>query len=436
MQKTNFRWIVMFGLIAPMTLNMGVDRGMLAVVAPIIQKDYGLTLAQMSVILSAFYWVYGPASIFAGVWVQKVGPRLGLAWASMLWALVTLLFPVSIVFLPAAILMRVLLGIGQAPDWSACVQTIDNWLPKSEKARASAILLGASYIGQFLAKPITGWLSDLYSWHATYYIFGAIGVIMSLIWYKFHRNYPEEHAYTNEAERQFIAAERQSGGKAVNKTTWADCKEFIAKIQFWAIGLQYAMLITMQQFFNIYLPTYLMNTRQLSLTKLGFLSGVPWMGMVGGVILMGAVQDFIYKKTRSVLYTRVPLAIAGLCLAGGGMYSAGTTEELSGVIFFLTVSMFGIGTTQVSVWASCQDLGGARSATLAGWTSGWAIGGTLLCPALVVWLVGDSNNWSAALTAMSVLPAIAGSLIWLLVRPDKPLVIGHDEEKPLAAAKS
>ena len=434
MQKSNFRWVVMFGLVAPMTLNMGVDRGMLAVIAPIIQKDFGLTLAQMSVILSAFYWVYGPASMFAGVWVQKVGPRVGLTLASMLWALVTLFFPPSMAFLPLAIFLRVLLGIGQAPDWSACVQTIDNWLPRTEKARASAILLGSSYIGQFLSKPITGWFSDVYSWHATYYLFGAFGVLLSLIWYKFHRNYPEEHSYANEAVRQFIASDRLSGGKVVKKTSWSDIKEFVSKVQFWAIGLQYAMLITMQQFYNIYLPTYLMNTRQLSLTKLGVLSGIPWMGMIGGVLIMGTVQDFIYKKTRSVLYTRVPLAIAGLCMAGGGMYLAGMTEALFGVIFFLTVSMLGIGTTQVCVWSACQDLGGARSATLAGWTSGWAIGGTVLCPALVVWLVGESNNWGAALTAMSVLPAIVGSLIWLLVRPDKPLIIGKNEEQPVVSS--
>lgn len=433
MQKTNFRWVVMFGLIAPMTMLMGVDRGMLAVVAPIIQKDYGLTLAEMSVVLSAFYWAYAPANFFSGVLVQKIGPHKGLALAAFTWSLVTLIFPVTLVFLSLAVFMRVLLGLGESADWPACVQTINNWLPKSEKARASAILLGSSYIGQFLAKPITGWIADLYNWSAAYYIFGILGVLMSYAWYKLHRNMPEDHWIPNAAEKEYISAGRQDHQKSVHTITWRECKQFMSKIQFWAMGMQYGMLITMQAFYNMYLPTYLMNTRQLSLTKLGILSGIPWMGMICGVVVMGAVQDFVYHKTKSVLYTRVPFAIAGMCMAGAGMYLAAVTGPLYGVISFLTMSMFGIGTTQVSVWSSCQDLGGSRSATFAGWTSGWAFVGNLICPALVVLLVGSDNNWSRALTAMSILPALLGALTWLFVRPDKPLVKDTDTHAEASA---
>jgi ACS family glucarate transporter-like MFS transporter len=423
MNKSAFRWIVMFGLVAPVTLLMGIDRGMLAVVAPVIQKDYDLSLAQMSIVLSAFYWAYGPAQFFAGVWVQKVGSRIGLALAATVWSAAILLFPASLAALSLAILMRVVLGLGQAADWPACVQTINSWLPKSEKARASSILLGASYIGQFLSKPVTGWFADVYHWSTTYYIFGIVGVLLACVWYNLHRNSPDEHPRVNAAERSFIVDGRQGDGKVVRKTTWNDVRQFAGKIQFWAIGLQYVLLITIQQFYNIYLPTYLMNTRQLSLTKLGVMSGLPWVGMISGVILMGAAQDFIYKRTRNVLYTRVPLAVSGFCMAGAGMYLASMTEPLAGVIAFLTLSMFGIGTTQVCVWSACQDLGGSRSATLAGWTSGCAIGGTLLCPALVVWLVGADNDWATALAAMSIVPALLGCLTWLLIRPDRPLIL-------------
>ena len=115
------------------------------------------------------------------------------------------------------------------------------------------------------------------------------------------------------------------------------------------------------------------------------------------------------------------------------MYLAAVTGPLYGVISFLTMSMFGIGTTQVSVWSSCQDLGGSRSATFAGWTSGWAFVGNLICPALVVLLVGSDNNWSRALTAMSILPALLGALTWLFVRPDKPLVKDTDTHAEASA---
>lgn len=164
----------------------------------------------------------------------------------------------------------------------------------------------------------------------------------------------------------------------------------------------------------MYLPTYLMNTRQLSLTKLGILSSVPWMGMVAPALLMGHVAGLIYKKTENSLYARVPLAIAGFIVAASGMYFAAVTEALAGVIFWLSVSMVGIGTAQVSVWTACQDVGRPRSGALAGWVNLWATVGNVLCPALVVLFVGESSDWNRVLIAMAVSGAF-GALIWLFV---------------------
>ena len=50
------RWSLMIFLIAPITFVMSLDRTAIAVAAPTIQREFGFTLFEMSVILTSFSW--------------------------------------------------------------------------------------------------------------------------------------------------------------------------------------------------------------------------------------------------------------------------------------------------------------------------------------------------------------------------------------------
>lgn len=55
--------VLMLGLV--LALNY-VDRSSLATAAPLMQKEFGLTRAELGLLLSAFFWVYTPAQLLGG----------------------------------------------------------------------------------------------------------------------------------------------------------------------------------------------------------------------------------------------------------------------------------------------------------------------------------------------------------------------------------
>jgi MFS transporter, ACS family, glucarate transporter len=58
---SNLRWKVVTLLVAPITFVMTLDRAAMTVAAPTIQKEFGLTIVEMSLILTVYFWTYALA---------------------------------------------------------------------------------------------------------------------------------------------------------------------------------------------------------------------------------------------------------------------------------------------------------------------------------------------------------------------------------------
>ncbi len=61
------RWTVMWYLIGPITFVMSLDRTAMPVAAPTIQHEYGFSLFEMSIILTAFAWTYSALQVPSGM---------------------------------------------------------------------------------------------------------------------------------------------------------------------------------------------------------------------------------------------------------------------------------------------------------------------------------------------------------------------------------
>ena len=86
----------------------------------------------------------------------------------------------------------------------------------------------------------------------------------------------------------------------------------------------------------------------------------------------------------------------------------------------LCVSLGAIGLTQVSIWSATQDLGGAATGAVSGWTNCWGNSAGFVGPLALAWLVGLTGSWAGG-----VLPiggaGLAAAVLWLFVRPQTPI---------------
>lgn len=408
---TNMRWVMAAGLILPITFVMALDRTAMTVSAPLIQKIYHFNLDEMAVILTAFTWSYALFQVPGGFLVRKFGPRKVLAFAGVWWSVFTFLTPYGAVFLGFAVI-RILLGIGQAADWPSSVYALQKWFPHRERSRANSLLLAGLYLGTFIGSPIIVEIADHLGWQASFHIFAGLGFLLAIAWFVFSRDDPAQAHGVNRAEADLIASDGEDKAPMVR----VKAAQFIGSSQFWALGIEYALLLFIQGFFTTWLPTYLVQARHLSFTSMGFVGALPWGAMIVAVFGTGYLNDRLFRTWKARTWT----ACVGFAIAAVALVTGALVPNNGVMITFMCISLAGVGIVQVQVWAGCQDLGGRYAATVTGFANMCGNLTAAFGPIFTALIVGIGGNWVVALLVLA-LAGVLGIVCWLFVHPERPL---------------
>jgi ACS family glucarate transporter-like MFS transporter len=409
------RWGIVSMLVAPITFVMTLDRAAMTIAAPTIQKELGLSLVEMSVILTVYFWAYALGQVPAGRLAERHGSRKVLAGTSALWSFMMILTPLGTGF-NWLVGCRALLGGAQSADWSSGVLAVKRWFPKSERAKGNSFLLGGLYLGPIVSAPLTAWMILQFGWHSVFYVFGAIGILLGVAWWFGYRDVPAKHPLIGTEEAAYIAA-GQMESEVATKGVFLKC---LKHPRFWLFGIQYFLLVLIQSFYTTWLPTYLMRARGLSLKSMGFAASLPWIAVFVAVFAAGIVCDKILKRTQSVWAARVPVAMAGFLVSAVTLCLASFAVNIAAVIGFLCLSFAAVGFVQVVVWSATQDLGRSFTGVMSGWTNLWGAASNVAGPMSVALMVKLTGNWASALVVIA-LAAGLGTVLWLFVHPEKPL---------------
>ncbi|MBK5458111.1 MFS transporter [Peribacillus sp. TH16] len=422
MKSTNVRWRVIFFIMVPMQLMMSLDRINISVSAPLIQEDFGLSLTEISFVLSAFAWTYALCQVPAGIWVQRIGSHKAIAIAGILWSVVTFITPFGSGLI-LLIFFRCLLGIAQAADIPGGINAINTWFPRTEKARANSIFLSSGYLGLAIGTTLTAWIISRFGWEWSFYSYGIIGVAVGLYWYKRFKNHPKDHPAVNQGELDLITEETKSkeeNNEVVFKTSRKEWKTLLSKSQFWAIGFQYFCLVLVESFFITLLPLFLLQSRGLSIESTGIVAALPWLALAASVVGMGTLVDFVYRKTKSRITSRVPFGIVGFIISSSCLWFASQATSTFNMSILLMISMAGIGMIQVPNWSAVQDIGGKHSASLSGWVNFCGNAATAIGTILVVQTVNLTGNWNMGIMLLTIMGGL-GAISWLFIKPNKSL---------------
>ena len=90
-----------------------IDRGTLAISAPLIQGELHLTATELGVLLSSFFWSYVLMHVPAGWLAERYGAHRVLAGGVALWSLATALTSLAGTF-ATLLALRLLLGVGES----------------------------------------------------------------------------------------------------------------------------------------------------------------------------------------------------------------------------------------------------------------------------------------------------------------------------------
>lgn len=198
------RWVICALLFFATTINY-LDRSVLNVLAPELQKIVGWSDTQYGDINAAFTLAYALGFLVVGWFVDKVGVRIGFACSLVFWSLAAAGHALAGSVFGFG-LARFLLGFGEAGNFPSAVKTTAEWFPRRERALATGIFNAGSNVGAILAPLLVPVLFVHWGWQSVFVVTGLSGLVWVAFWLPLYHS-PERHPRLSRAELGYIQSE-------------------------------------------------------------------------------------------------------------------------------------------------------------------------------------------------------------------------------------
>ncbi|MBN1183485.1 MAG: MFS transporter [Bacteroidales bacterium] len=295
--STNYRWRICALIFFATTVNY-LDRSVIGILAPALEKYFGWTEMQYSYIITAFYFAYAAGMLLFGYIIDKLGTRFGYTLAISLWSISAIAhaWAKSIFGFGAA---RTSLGFSESGNFPASIKATSEWFPKKERALATGIFNSGANIGTVLAAALIPWLAVKFGWQMAFVATGATGFIWILFWLTSYKK-PEKHKKVSTDELAYINSDGEEEVQTT-KVPWGKLLKYKAS---WAFVLAKFFTDPIWWFYLYWLPKFLNKTYGLDLSTLGLplvvIYTIVSVGSIGG----GWLSSYFIKKGWSINRSR------------------------------------------------------------------------------------------------------------------------------------
>jgi ACS family hexuronate transporter-like MFS transporter len=302
---TNYRWIICALLFIITTVNY-MDRNILGVLKPTIQNDLHFSETDFGNIIFFFSIAYAIGYAGMGWLTDKIGIRLGLAAAAILWCLASTAHGM-VASVTGFIIARIVLGLGEGGNFPTCIKTIATWFRVRDRAFATGIFNSGSNIGAMIAPLIGALVVALSGWQAAFYVTGLIGLVWVVFWLINYRS-PAEHPNVSPSELAYI---NQDPDVAVQKVPWVELLSYRGTWVYIAGGV---LTNPAWWFYNNWVPSFLNSKFHVSLFAVGLPLVLIYLLTDVGSIAGGWISSKLIKRGMEVFAARkLTLLVCAAC---------------------------------------------------------------------------------------------------------------------------
>lgn len=390
----NYRWLVAALLLTATTINY-LDRQIIGLLKPLLEKQFHWTETDFSHIVMAFTAAYAIGLISFGWVIDKVGTKIGYSIAIGFWGLMGMLHAVARSVFGFS-LARVGLGLGEAGNYPAAMKAVAEWFPKKERALATGIFNAGTSFGVVLALLIVPWILANYGWQHVFWITGSFGFVWLIFWLIFY-DIPSRQKRLTEEEYELITSGQEDANKVEGNVAVNWLKLFSFR-QTWAYIVGKALLDPIYWFFLFWLPSYFASTFGLDLKKpsleLMIIYAATTVGSIGG----GYISSRLIKQGWPTLKARkAALLIFAIIELSVILVQFATTPWMAVGLLSLAVAVHQACATNIFTMSSDMFPKQAVSSVVGIGGMAGAVGG-ILFPILIGWLL-DSYKAAGNLSA-------------------------------------
>jgi ACS family hexuronate transporter-like MFS transporter len=364
-----------------------IDRNTLALLAPTILRETGLSAEQYGFVISAFSIAYMAGNPIWGRALDRFGLRGGMLAAVSFWSLASAAHSLAGGFAGFAA-ARTALGFGEGATFPGGLRTVVQTLEPSRRARGIAVAYSGGSLGAIITPLIVTPIALWWGWRAAFLFTGLVGFLWVLLWLAVSRR-PEIRCAPAAAAARMSLADRK---------LWA----FMIAYAFGAIPLAYVIYGA---------PIYLSRALGKSQATIGAVLWLPPLGWEIGYFVWGwladrATADGLKRLMATAALLSLPLALAARLIH--------FPLVMAGLLF----SMFmGAGFIILAMSYATRVFPPGHSGLIAGVGAGaWSALVALVMP--VFGRLLDLRWWDAAFGLAALLP-MAGFAGWYLLARDE-----------------
>ena len=311
-------WII--GLVFLATLINFIDRLTIAVLAPVLSADLGLTNQQFGSLTIWFLAAYTASQGLSGLLFDRAGTRRGFTVSVLVWSVAASAhaFARTLGGLRA---LRFVLGLGEAGNWPGSAKVIAEWFPVRERALAMGIFNSGVAVGNIVAVPLIIWLQLRFGWRTAFLATGSLGFLWLALWLRFYDS-PGRHRSMTPAELALINADRAAESTGPTLSVAA----LLKRRQVWAIVIARFLTDPVWWLYITWLPKYLSDARGFSLKEIGMFAWLPYVTADAGSLLGGWASGWLLTRGWTLNRARKTIILCGAAAMLAGIPAALSTS--------------------------------------------------------------------------------------------------------------
>lgn len=373
-----------------------LDRSSLSIANTLVREEMHLSATQMGWLLSAFSLAYGIAQLPLIGLLDRVGTRSILGGGLILWSAAQMLTGMVRTF-PTFLVLRVFLGIGEAPFYPSGIRSTREWFSSATRGRATAVMSSSQTIGLSVAPPILTWIMLSVGWRAMFILLGAFGLAVAAAWITFHR-----------ARRDTIFAEPEPPRLIDPGAAW---KVLIRQRTVWGMMLGWGGINYTVWLYLAWLPGYLQDQRHLSLARSGWVATLPFLAGALGMLSSGMISDRLASRGLPLTTIHRRNLVAGMLVSAASTFVVAHSQSTTQAVAGISMALFFIHFAGTSGWGYVQAISPLRYVASLGALQNFAsFMIASAAPVLTGWLLDRTHSFTIALgvcSAVTLLGAIS-----------------------------
>jgi MFS transporter, ACS family, D-galactonate transporter len=401
-KKGRYRYLIGFLLGVGILVNY-FDRVNLSAATPAIMKEFHMTPTMFGIVASSFAWTYTLLQIPTGMILDKLGVKWITRLGTLVWGIATGLTALISGLAPLLIL-RMILGVAEAPAFAAASKATGYWFPLSERGIATSMFDAAAKFANVIGVPMVALIVTIWNWRTAFIVTALISLLFCVWFWILYRD-PKEHPSVSKEELAYIEANGvQEYGEG---QVWKGFSYLLKQRKMWGLAIGFGAYDYSIYMFLTWLPGYLVKTMHMDILKSGLYTAIPWMfGTLADILVGGLLVDFLIRKGANASKVRQWIMALGLVF-GMAVALAATTTNPNIAIIWISVAVAGISACGPVSWSIPSIIAPkGMVGTVGGIMNFVGNISAIVAPIVTGMIVGASGSFSSAFILAAVILVI------------------------------